>query len=177
MEQAAKLKRTWNVARPPNCSKDSWKSLPLFISINWPRLVTQWVVVQKIYSKIYPVSCTNTHHDVIDLVNNGMFKNTITWISWKWNITFLRNKKILNLCLRWHIFRSYCFVAEVTFNAKQTLWLFKVFQDNSSFFLWVIIKLYFHVTVLDTYTSVRNIYLPKSEIDILIPIQPYLICH
>ena len=24
----------------PNCSKDSWKLLPLFISINWPNLVT-----------------------------------------------------------------------------------------------------------------------------------------
>ena len=29
---------------------------------------------------------------------------------------FLRNKKILNLCLRWHILRSYYFIAEVTFN-------------------------------------------------------------
>ena len=29
---------------------------------------------------------------------------------------FLRNKKILNLCLRQHILRSYRFVAEVTLN-------------------------------------------------------------
>ena len=29
---------------------------------------------------------------------------------------FLRNKKNLNLCFRWHILRSYRFVAEVTFN-------------------------------------------------------------
>ena len=55
-----------------NCSKDFWKFLPLLISIKWPSLVTWWVVVQKIYSKMHPVSCTNTHHDVTDLVNYGM---------------------------------------------------------------------------------------------------------
>ena len=31
------------------------------------------------------------------------------------NITFLQNKKIINLCLRQHILRSYRFVVEVTF--------------------------------------------------------------
>ena len=41
--------------------------------------------------------------------------NTKTWISWELNIVFLRNKKILNLCFRWQILRSYRFVAEVTF--------------------------------------------------------------
>ena len=61
-------------------------------------------------------SCTNTHRDVTDLVNHGMVKNTKTWISWERNIIFLRNKKILNLCLRWHILRSYHFIAEVSFN-------------------------------------------------------------
>ena len=64
------------------------------------------------YSKI---SCTDTHHDVRDLVNHGMVKNKKTWISGEWNITFIWNKKILNLRLRLHIFRSYCFVVEVTF--------------------------------------------------------------
>ena len=100
---------------PPNWSKYSWKLFYLHISINSPCLVTEWVVVQKIYSKIHPVSCTNTHHDVTDLVNHGMVKNTKTWISWERNIIFLWNKKILNLWLRWHILRSYRFVAEVTF--------------------------------------------------------------
>ena len=102
----------------PNSSKlfqKFLKLLPLFISINWPCLGTWWVVVQKIYSKMYPVSCTNTHHDVTDLLNHGMAKITKTWISWERNITFLRNKKTLNLCLRWHILRSYHFVPEVTF--------------------------------------------------------------
>ena len=32
----------------------------------------------KIYSKMHLVSCTNTHRDTTDLVNNGMFKNTKT---------------------------------------------------------------------------------------------------
>ena len=39
-----------------------------------------------------------------------MVKNTKTWISSERNETFLRNKKILNLCLIWHILRSYCFL-------------------------------------------------------------------
>ena len=63
------------------------------------------------------VSCANTHHDVTNLVNHWMVKNTKTWISWEWNITFLWNKKIVNLCLKWHILRSYRFVVEVTFKA------------------------------------------------------------
>ena len=99
----------------PNWSKDYWKLLYLLISINWPSLVTSWFVVQKIYSKMHLISCTNTHRDVTDLVNHGMVKNTKTWISWERNIIFLWNKKILNLCLRWHILRNYRFVAEITF--------------------------------------------------------------
>ena len=63
------------------------------------------------------ISCTNPHHDVTDLVNHGMVKNTGTWISWEQIITFLRNKKfVLNQCLRWNILRIYRFVAEVTFD-------------------------------------------------------------
>ena len=92
---------------PPNCLKDSWKLLLLLISISWPGLVTWWVVVQKILSKMHPVSRTNTHHDVTGSLNNGMVKNMKTWISWEQNKTFLRNKKILSLCYRWHILRSY----------------------------------------------------------------------
>ena len=103
---------------PPNCLKDYLKLLPLLISINWPNLVTSWVAVQKIYSKRLLISCTNTHRDVTDSGNHGMVKYTKTWISWERNIIFLRNKKILNLCLRWHILRSYRFVAEVTFKRE-----------------------------------------------------------
>ena len=31
---------------------------------------------------MHPVSSTNTHNDVTDLVNHGMVKNTKAWISW-----------------------------------------------------------------------------------------------
>ena len=32
-------------------------------------------MVYKIFLKMHSVSCTNTHHDVTDLVNHGMVKN------------------------------------------------------------------------------------------------------
>ena len=67
---------------------------------------------------MHPVSFTKTCYDVTDLVNHGIVENTKTWIAWELNLTFLRNKKILNLCLRWHISRSYHFVAEETFDNK-----------------------------------------------------------
>ena len=68
---------------------------------------------------MHPASCTNIHHDVTDLVNHEIVKNTKTWISWEQNITFLQNKKIHNLCFRWHILRSYCYVTEETFKEVQ----------------------------------------------------------
>ena len=46
------------------------------------------------------VACTNTHYDVTDFVDPGMVKNTKTLIPPERKITFLRNKKDLNLCLR-----------------------------------------------------------------------------
>ena len=117
MEQIHKLKTTCNLVSVLHIvEKIPEKFFPYFISINWPSLVTLWVAIKKINSKMHPVSKTNTHHGVIiDLVNHGMFKNTNTWLSWEWYITFLWNKKILNLCLRWHILRNYHFLAEVTF--------------------------------------------------------------
>ena len=79
-------------------------------------------MAQKICLNIHNIACTNTHHEVTDLVNNVMVKNAYTWISWERNGTFLRNKKKLNLCLRWHILGNHCFVAEHTikkFQGKQ----------------------------------------------------------
>ena len=67
------------------------------------------------WSKMHPVWCSNTHRDVTNFVNPGMAKNTKTWISWERKIIFVWNKKILNLCLRWHILRSYRFAAGVNF--------------------------------------------------------------
>ena len=67
---------------------------------------------------MHPVSSTNAPRDVTDLLNHGMVKNTKSWISWERNITFLLNNKVLNLCFRWHILRSYRFAAEVTFKVE-----------------------------------------------------------
>ena len=76
-------------------------------------------MVQKIYPKMNLVSCNNTHHDVTNLVNQGMVKNTKTWISRERNITFLQNKKkIITRASNDTFLRSYCFLAEVTFNNK-----------------------------------------------------------
>ena len=116
MEQISKLKRPWSLAPvlqivqkiPEGCC------LYLYLLIG----LTEWVVVQQIYSKMHPISYTNIHHEVIDLVNERMVKITQNWVSWKRNIIFLRNYKILNLCLRWHILKSYRFVAEVIFKGK-----------------------------------------------------------
>ena len=45
-----------------------------------------------------------------------MVKNIKVWISRERKVTFPWSKKIINLCLRWHILRSYRFEAEVAFN-------------------------------------------------------------
>ena len=82
---------------------------------------------------MHPVSCTDTHHDVKDLVSHEMIKNTKTRMkNRKQNLFFLWNKKILNLCLRWHIFRSYRFLAEVTFKICEywTIMCFCLYQRN-----------------------------------------------
>ena len=66
------------------------------MSINWSSLVT--VVVQKTYSKMHPVLSTNTDHDVADLVNHGMLKNTKTWIYLRKEHNFSTKKKFLLTC-------------------------------------------------------------------------------
>ena len=111
------MKRTWNLAPVLQIvQKIPENYCPcLYLSIDQVWWLNElWF---KRYSKMHLVSCTNTHHDVTDFVDLGIVKNTKTWISSERNITFLRNKKILNLRLRWHILRSYCFVVQVTFNS------------------------------------------------------------
>ena len=88
---------------------------------------------------MHPVSCTNTHHDVTDLVNHGMVKNTKALISQERYITFLWNKKILDLYLRWHILRSYFYVVEVTLKWKKYL---QNFQTFLSWMLDLLLKLF-----------------------------------
>ena len=65
-----------------------------------------------------PVSCTNTHHDVKIWQIMGWLK--IQTLEYLENGTFLRNKKVLKLCLRQHILRTYSFVMEVTYNNIST---------------------------------------------------------
>ena len=62
---------------------------------------------------MYPIFCTNTYHDVTDLVNYGMGKNTKTWISRERNINFLWNKKPM---LHMDTLRNYRLVVVVTIN-------------------------------------------------------------
>ena len=97
---------------PPNCSKDFWNYCTcLYLLIGQLRNC----VLKDIFENA--VFCTNIHLDVIDLVHHGMVKNT-KFDYLENETTFLRNKKISNLCLRWHILRSYRFIVEVTFNDK-----------------------------------------------------------
>ena len=90
------------------------------------RYIQEWTLPHVVY--MY------THHYVTDLLNRGMARNTKTWISWEQNINFLRNKKILNMCFRWYILRSYHFVAEVTF--KHNLYLKMKFVKQAIYIMW-----------------------------------------
>ena len=60
---------------------------------------------------MHRVSCSNSHHDVPDLINHRMDILRMEY-------TFLKNEKIINLCLKQHILRSCRFVAEVTFKPR-----------------------------------------------------------
>ena len=57
---------------PPNHSKSTLKILLITISVSWPNFITKWSTIQKIYSKLYPVSSTNTHHEVKIFEVDGM---------------------------------------------------------------------------------------------------------
>ena len=91
---------------------------------------------------MHPVSCINTHHEVIGLENHEMIKNAKIWISWNRNINFLQNKEILNLRLRWHILRSYRFVSEWTFNNGSTRHCSGVFIVHF-WYVWHVILVHF----------------------------------
>ena len=63
---------------PRNGLKYFRKILSLFISINCHVWWVNELWLKEIDSKLHPVTCTNTHHDVKDLVNHKMVKNTKT---------------------------------------------------------------------------------------------------
>ena len=79
------MKRTWNLASVPQLvqkiPENYWPWI--YLSIGQAKFGDLMSVVENIYSKMRPVSCTNTHHDMTDLVNHGMVKNTKTWTSWE----------------------------------------------------------------------------------------------
>ena len=71
----------------------------------------------------------------------GWLKIQKTWISWKWNLSFSQNKKILILCLRWHIFRSSHFLAKVTFILWPELRNYQPFYaTQGTTWLWILYK-------------------------------------
>ena len=104
----------WKGSETQPQSSKSFKRFQKNIALACIHHLTKFGGLMSCGLKIHPVSCTNAHHDVTDSVNHEMVKNTKTWISQDWNMTFLWNKKNLNLCLRWHISSGYGLVA-VTF--------------------------------------------------------------
>ena len=120
MKQAAKLKRTWNLAPVllivQKIPENYFSCLDLSIGYVW------WL--NELWFKRYIQKCTMSLVLILIMMSQiwkimGWLK--ITWIFWEQNIAFVRNKKILSLWFRWHIFRSYRFVAEVTFKKILTL--------------------------------------------------------
>ena len=65
---------------PPNCSENSWKLLPLPISINWPSRPRLSYVWFKRYSKMHPVSCANTWNTQIVILNIQIMMSQI-WLN------------------------------------------------------------------------------------------------
>ena len=77
--------------------------------------------VNELWFKSYIQNCTLSYLIILTMTSRIWYiiwwlKNTKTWICWEQIIAFLKFEKVLNLCLRWHILRSYCFVLKVTFN-------------------------------------------------------------
>ena len=138
-------------------------------------------LMRELLFKRYIQKCTvlrtNTHPDVTDLINHGMVKNTRTYISWEPNITFQRNKKILNLCLRWYILRSYRFAFYHAFSSmletgsycKKHFHHFKglLLKQTKQFTSLVI-----SIRLLKSALKIRFL---KLKFDIFEPILPFLI--
>ena len=65
-----------------------------------------------------PASYTNTYHDIKNLVNHGIVIKLKNLNILRTEHKFAMKQKKFNLCLRWHILRSYHSVAEVTFKCR-----------------------------------------------------------
>ena len=116
MEQIAKLKRTCNIGPDLQIVQKIPESYCPCLYL----VTGQVSLLHELWLQRYIQKCILFHVLILIMTSQiwqitGWLKNTKTWMSWERNITFLRNKKILNLDLRWHILRSYHFVTEVTF--------------------------------------------------------------
>ena len=119
MEHLTKWKWTWKWTQSSRLFKRFLKIIALVYIYQLAKFCDLTSCSSTDIFKNARVTCTNTHHDVTDLVNDEMVENTKTWISWERSISLLQNKKTLNLCLRRHMLRSYRFVAEVIFKKKK----------------------------------------------------------
>ena len=118
------MKRTWNLVPVSQIFQKITENYCTCLYLSTGQV--WWL--HDLWFKRYIQKCTLSHALVTDLVNLGMVKNTKTWISSERNIISLQNKNILNMYFRWHILRSYHFIAKVTFT-----WLLKSkFVDDNS---------------------------------------------
>ena len=112
MNNWSTLKRTWNLSLVTKLFKRSLK----FISLAYIYLLLKFCGLMSCGSKDIFKNAPYYHHVLYatDLINMGWLK--IQNIEYLENRTelFYKTKKIINLWLRWHILKSYCFVAEVT---------------------------------------------------------------
>ena len=77
----------------------------------------------------------------------------------------LQSKKILNLCLRWHILQSYCFLTEATFQdwVFHTEYWFVESAANLMIPYKPSVKKCNHVTAIKQYIISNTDYCEKSE--------------
>ena len=119
MGQFDKLERTWNLVPVLQILQ---KITENYCSCFYLSVGQVWWL-HEYWFKRYIQKCTLSHVLILIMTSQIleiMGRLKIQKVEYLKNETiFLRNKRILNPCLRWNILRSYCFVAEVTFK-KQT---------------------------------------------------------
>ena len=126
--QVAKFKRTWNLAPVSQIVQKITENYCTCLYLSTGQV--WWL--HDLWFKRYIQKCTLSH--VLILVVTSLIWSIMEWLKiqkleWERNIIFLRNKKILNLCCRWHILRSYRFVAEVTFKTQDL----RKYQESAQF--------------------------------------------
>ena len=87
----------------------SYKLCPKGISISGPLFMNKWFRIKETYVNLYSPSWANTRYGVINFGIDGMVSNIKKWLAQEWNTSFPWNLKIVKLCLKNYIFRSYHF--------------------------------------------------------------------